>query len=134
VNAEARFGAVLAAYRDKRRPRRNHRILKTPTGFVEIRFWSDRRAWISIYDERGWPTQRLTRWATRGEPSLARALRRGGMAAADADRLAEEISEEWGEPVGDVADVVIPALAMSALTAVGAVVVGRWLLSRVTVF
>jgi hypothetical protein len=131
VNDEAerqpRFAAVLAAYRDKRRPRRNNRILQTPTGFVEFRFWSHRRAWISIYDDHGWPSRRLTRWATRGHPSLTRALRRGGFDAPEADRLAETISDEWGEPIADVADVIIPTVVLTALAGTGAVVVGRWL-------
>jgi hypothetical protein len=124
------LAALRAAYRERRRPRRNVRILQSPTGFVEIRFWSRRRAWISIYDAKGWPARRLTRWATREQASLGRVLRRAGFAEADADRLAEQIAVDWGEPVGDVADVVIPAVTMMALTAVGAVVVGRWLLGR----
>jgi hypothetical protein len=126
------FAAVLAAYRGKRRPRRNVRVLRTPTGFVEIRFWSNSRAWIQIYDDRGWPSRRLTRWATRDRHSLARALRRGGFAPAEADRLAEEISDDWGEPIGDVAEVLIPTAVAMTLTAIGAVSVGRWLLRRVT--
>jgi hypothetical protein len=81
---------------------------------------------------QGWPSQRLTRWATRDHPSLARAFRRGGFDPSEADRLSERVSDEWGEPVGDVADVVIPAAVMAGLAAIGTVAVGRWLLGRVT--
>jgi hypothetical protein len=132
--ARSGFASVLASYRGNRRPRRNRRFLQTPTGFVEIVFVSRRRAWVTIYNDRGWPSRRLTRWATRDHASLARALRRGGFDAGEADRLSERISDEWGEPIGDVADAVIPAAAMAALAAIGAVVVGRWLLGRLAAF
>jgi len=102
--------------------------LRSPTGYVELRFWSRRRASVSIYYEDGWPSRRLTRWVTAGDARFVRALRRAGFDAEEADRVAERISNEWGEPVGDVADAMIPAATFAVLAAIGAVTLGRWLL------
>lgn len=45
-------------------------------------------------------------------------------------RHTNEISDDWGEPIVDVSDTVIPAVFVFALAAVGATTVGRWLLRR----
>jgi hypothetical protein len=126
---EARFHGIYAAARARRAERvRNMRLLKTSNGFIRLTFFSD-RAFMSLSDEDGWPSDRFVRPVRRDRDNVERALRRLGVPAAEARTLADRIAGEWPDLDRTFAEMLVRGipgfLVVGTLAVIGAVTAGR---------
>lgn len=126
---EARFHGIYSAARARRAERlRRMRVLKTSNGFIRLTFFSD-RAFMSLSDEDGWPSNRFIRPVRPDRDNVERALRRLGVPAGEARVLADRIVSEWPELDRTFAEALVrgipPFLVVGTLALIGAVTAGR---------
>jgi hypothetical protein len=113
------------------RRERSSRVFQSSKGFIHISFLGRDCAFVALHAEDGWPANRLARPIRPDRTVVDRALKRLGVPAAEAAKLAERIVIDWPYERKRVAGLLLAGFAGWILSLVGAASVARRLFRAV---